>query len=248
VADVEFKGEYTTFDALCKAVADSSWAKSLSLDAWTLGALMIQHDTIVTMDKPESMPETETPAIAAIPPVPTIPHNPPQSTTSVEIKTYDDGGRGKKQCPACKKYIGARNAICACGHEFSKAPATQPVQPKSVGAAAAPVRRVQEAEQPQEYTPGRHVLCTVRGRTEVPAGACPIKLTGTDIQTVEEWAEKVRIYCQRERSQWMMLSALKYYAREFYDIFGPDYAEISKNLEVIYAVDSTRTFQEEEYD
>ena len=30
----------------------------------------------------------------------------------------NEGGRGKKQCPKCQAYLGARQAKCECGHEF----------------------------------------------------------------------------------------------------------------------------------
>ena len=280
VADVEFANDFTNFDDLCKAVAEHKWAKELSLNAWTIGALMIQHDTIVTMDKPDAMPEVDTPPPAAAPrpkhappqpqPVsdpagptvgdvkleprqdPKLPDDAEQTVRAIQhsnVTTYDEGGRGRKQCPSCKKYLGNRNTVCACGHEFVKAPASAAApKPKSVGAAAAPVRRVEssQVETPQEYTPGRHVFCTVRQRTAIPAGACPVKLTGTDIQIVEEWAEKVRIHCQRERSQWMMLSALKYYAREFYDIFGSDYEIVKKHLDTLYASEERTGYSEED--
>ena len=257
VADVEFSNEFTSFDDLCKAVANHKWAQGLGLDAWTIGALMIQHDTIVTMDKPASMPETDTPAPpktdkpASISETdsPAPPKHTPASASAEEtarsITTYDEGGRGRKQCPSCKRFVGVRNAVCVCGHEFAKAQSAP--QPKSVGAAAAvaaPVRRAPEVETPQEYTPGRHVFCTVRQRTAIPAGACPVKLTGMDIQTVEEWAEKVRIYCQRERSQWMMLSALKYYAREFFDMFAPEYETVKKHLDTLYASEDRTGYSE----
>lgn len=42
-----------------------------------------------------------------------------QLLLSNSIKTYDEPGKGKKHCPECKKYVGARNATCACGHNFS---------------------------------------------------------------------------------------------------------------------------------
>ena len=34
------------------------------------------------------------------------------------VKTYDEGGKGKKKCPSCTKYVGAINKLCACGYEF----------------------------------------------------------------------------------------------------------------------------------
>lgn len=255
VADVEFSNDFTSFDDLCKAVANHKWAQGLGLDAWTIGALMIQHDTIVTMDKPASMPETDTPA----PPKPK--HAPAADTPAAapanveeaarSITTYDEGGRGRKQCPSCKKYLGNRNSVCACGHEFNKAQPTP--QPKSVGAAAAvaaPVRRAPEVDEtPEEYTPGRHVFCTVRQRTAIPAPAtnpCPFKLSSTEIADVEEWAEKVRIHFQREKQQWMMLSALKYYVLSYYDRFSPEYETISAHLDTLYRNEGRGGYSEDD--
>ena len=34
------------------------------------------------------------------------------------VKTYDEGGKGKKQCSSCNKYVGAVTKVCACGFEF----------------------------------------------------------------------------------------------------------------------------------
>ena len=39
---------------------------------------------------------------------------------------YDGPGAGRKLCPGCEKYIGARNRKCSCGHEFKSAPAPEP--------------------------------------------------------------------------------------------------------------------------
>ncbi len=251
VADVEFSNDFTTFDDLCKAVAEHKWAKELNLDAWTIGALMIQHDTIVTMEKPAAMPETDTPA----PATPLKPKHAPvaiapvATTEASTITTYDEGGRGRKQCPSCKKYVGNRNSVCACGHEFIKTQVAP--QPKSVGAAvAAPVRHApKEDETPEEYTPGRHVFCTVRQRTAIPAPAtnpCPHKLDSTEIADVEEWAEKVRIYFRREKQQWMMLSALKYYVLSYYDRFSKEYETISAHLDTLYRNEGRGGYSEDD--
>ena len=35
-----------------------------------------------------------------------------------EIQTYTEGGAGRKVCPSCGKYVGARRELCACGYEF----------------------------------------------------------------------------------------------------------------------------------
>jgi len=38
------------------------------------------------------------------------------------VKTVDGPGRGHKQCPECKAYVGVRSRICACGLNFSENP------------------------------------------------------------------------------------------------------------------------------
>ena len=40
-----------------------------------------------------------------------------------EIKTFKEGGRGRRQCPKCKVFVGSRQSPCVCGHEFEPAPA-----------------------------------------------------------------------------------------------------------------------------
>jgi len=38
--------------------------------------------------------------------------------TQPQVNVYNEAGRGRKQCPACQKYVGVRNAKCVCGHDF----------------------------------------------------------------------------------------------------------------------------------
>ena len=50
---------------------------------------------------------------------------------------YDEPGRGRKPCPACKKYVGVRCSICeSCGQQFV---ATKPKAPKSPKVKKTPV-------------------------------------------------------------------------------------------------------------
>jgi len=35
------------------------------------------------------------------------------------MKVYSGPGRGRKQCPECKEYVGVRNTDCKCGHMFT---------------------------------------------------------------------------------------------------------------------------------
>lgn len=38
----------------------------------------------------------------------------------IKTKTYNESGRGRKQCPKCNSYIGIRTRVCNCTHTFSK--------------------------------------------------------------------------------------------------------------------------------
>ena len=45
-----------------------------------------------------------------------------------DLIMYDGPGRGRKQCPNCKKYIGVRNYKCQCGHVFTNTVVKNPVR------------------------------------------------------------------------------------------------------------------------
>ena len=51
-----------------------------------------------------------------------------------------------------------------------------------------------------------------------PAGHCPVKLTGTDRETVLKWAEKV-VEAGHKIARHYTMKAVKYYAREFFDCY-----------------------------
>ena len=51
-----------------------------------------------------------------------------------------------------------------------------------------------------------------------PAGHCPVKLTGTDEETVTKWAAKV-IEAGHKIARHFSMRAVKYYAREFFDCY-----------------------------
>ena len=71
VADIEFnKPPFKTFDDLCYKVAAGNWANEMELDAKTIGALIVHHNTITKTPKPK--PQAEPP-----PPAPAPPTEPP---------------------------------------------------------------------------------------------------------------------------------------------------------------------------
>lgn len=92
-----------------------------------------------------------------------------------EIKIFSGRGRGRKQCPECKVYIGVRHKVCVCKHKFVKKPEPVP-----------------EIDSP-EYVEAREFI-TALGYNHVgfrilfiPRGKCPVKFKGN----VVEWADAV---------------------------------------------------------
>lgn len=62
-----------------------------------------------------------------------------------------------------------------------------------------------------------------------PSG-CPVKLTGTDEATVHEWVEKVIYYGHSEARSHYSESALRYFARCFYDTFSEEYKQVCEHI------------------
>src|SRR5581483_7749397 len=83
-----------------------------------------------------------------------------ETPKKASVTTSSTGGRGKKQCPQCKQYVGARIGVCACGHDFASAPAA-PKAEKTAPAGPAPK--------------GGHVGGVGRMAISIPAGKCPVK-------------------------------------------------------------------------
>ena len=142
----------------------------------------------------------------------------PVKGTIMEIKTHDAPGRGKKQCPQCKIYIGVRNRVCVCGHEFVAA------QKKSTSMAQAPKK--------QEAKPVFNRKDFFSTTISTPAGKCPANLADTDYETVKEWSGKILRHGEAKNVVYAV-SALRYWARQFYDIFSEEHKLITQHLNEI---------------
>jgi len=243
VADSEFGTDFKSFQELCEAVADTQWAKSFDLNATVIGALMVEHNTLTKVDKPESV---------ELPPEPEPEPEPEPVVTAKDekvVKTYDEGGKGKKQCPACKKYVGLRTDVCACGHTFvakAKTPKPQEEEDDNDDEVVPPVVATNDDEEPVRHR--RHVQHTGRGmRVHTPAGACPHRLTATDVRTVEDWAEHVRKTFLDRDGSWLTIPALKYFAQEYFPVHNttevwkatgesqtPEYKAVCAALDTLY--------------
>lgn len=137
------------------------------------------------------------------------------------ITRYDTGGRGKKQCPGCKKYVGAKTGECPCGHIFTSTKPT-PTATRVAAKLSTAATQTPEPRREQIPLPASGVYPRTRqgvgiNQTAIPAGACPAKLKSTDKADVYEWIVKILKAKEDERHQ-LLMSALKYYAREFYSI------------------------------
>lgn len=147
------------------------------------------------------------------------------------VKTFTEPGRGRKKCPAagCPHYVAAVTKKCPCGHEFVRGvkptPTARKVAAKLATAAGTQRTKSKSKTEPEPQQPvlpaGGVYPRTRRGggilRTAVPAGACPAKLKSTDKAEVYAWIEKVLQAVENDRHQ-LQITAVKYYAREFYDI------------------------------
>jgi len=113
VADTEFGVNFKSFDELCQSVSETTWAKSFELNASIIKALIVEHKTITQTENPDSIVVDD--SIAEV--------DSAEDIVKI-VKTFDEGGKGKKQCSNCGKFSGVRTSICVCGHEFVSKSAT----------------------------------------------------------------------------------------------------------------------------
>lgn len=146
VSECEANFEPADFDELCDAVSETAWATKLELDVQTIADL-IQHHSIETKVKVGAVKTKAKPTLpepahklkrkAAPQPEPKVEApkaEEPESTPEIPKKFYDEAGKGRKPCPACRKYVGNRSAVCTnCGHAFWEVPApVAAAEPKTV--------------------------------------------------------------------------------------------------------------------
>ena len=149
------------------------------------------------------------------------------------MKLQNGGGKGRKQCPSCKKYVGVRTLTCDCSHEFGVA------KPKSSGVVkpiASKKPKLEEPEEPEEEEEEEEEDAQPEGRVRriwTPAGGSPARLGGTSREEVHCWAEKVR-KSGFNKGLHYLVQAVLYWAREFYDINGPDYQIVRAHLYNLY--------------
>ena len=124
------------------------------------------------------------------------------------MKTWTEKGLGRKKCPAtgCDLFIAVRARACVCGHTFESKPSPAKSSQKDKVEARYKIRKP---------------------RMIAPSGKCPVELTGTDVDTVLEWAEAVRAACPTVT---LTNFALRQYARQFFLIGSDDYKAVANHL------------------
>lgn len=126
-----------------------------------------------------------------------------KSDNTSTIKELDGPGRGRKQCPNCKAYVGVRTQDCVCGHNF----ATN----GSVASLAKPVGQPELDEETKQYILGLSIGARKVMIVYTPAGACPIKLESVDYDSVKSFCEDVidsglkdgRLYTKHVINYWL---------------------------------------------
>lgn len=154
--------------------------------------------------------------------------NTQESAALTPTTTFAVAGRGRKQCSNCKQFVGVRTQLCPCGQEFSKTDKNS--TPKTA------IDNT-DSETPATTTPPK--ASGTRGRytnrVYTPAGACPVKLVGSDQQTVLNWANQVRAVFEKKDS-FLRPEGLIYYVSHFYAHSSQDYKQAVAVLKAEYSL------------
>jgi hypothetical protein len=130
-------------------------------------------------------------------------------TPKVEVATYTEGGRGRRQCPSCKKYVSIRTATCACGHQLQSSahkPAESSTKGNQGSTEPAPTKTASSTERAATVAGCAHIIWT-------PSGKVPVPLKGLSEPEVREWVEEVRYEIAREQNAFLSMEGLIYWGR-----------------------------------
>lgn len=117
-----------------------------------------------------------------------------------------EAGRGRKQCPKCKDYVGVRCQKCtACGNPFDVRVST-PVQQEKV----------------QQYNREYTTIIT-------PSGPCPVEFSGD----MRDWVQRVIDAGHSIRKHYQP-AALRYWLRQFFDIHSAEHKQKIGELKLVY--------------
>lgn len=120
------------------------------------------------------------------------------------MQTYNEPGRGRKQCPKCGLIVHVRNKVCSCGHDFAvrskSVVVAKPATPIALCAAVIPAA-----------TDDGGVSAKPKGNVLVPAGRCPYEF---DSKNIRDWAKSVIVsYNKKHTGRVLTAVALQYWMR-----------------------------------
>lgn len=134
----------------------------------------------------------------------------------VKKKTNSGAGPGKKNCPGCGEYIGARSKVCPlCSYNYETKAKEPPkpvwdVRPKNV---------ITSDAWPNSL--GIEANNITRYKVLLPSGKCPVDIKDFTPIKLKRWANEVSDI-MAEKGQLMTPEALYYFAKKF----NPDKEQI----------------------
>ncbi len=133
-----------------------------------------------------------------------------------------NGGRGYRQCPACKIHVHVRQRICECGRTF-KAEDKKPLGKPEI-------EKTLEEKQARKFA--QALGYGIYRVMHIPSGACPIKLTKTTKKAVWDWCEDLITY-GLERRYVMSQYALRYYSRQFFEYRSAEHTKVLRLIDAL---------------
>lgn len=126
------------------------------------------------------------------------------------MKTFDDPGRARKQCPQCSKYIGAAGRICICGFVFKN---KDKPKPKTIWESAP---RRSSPPQEKEEVSSNSIKLKNYPIIRVPAGKPKwifnyTKDSEIDSDALIEWAENMIAFEKTRDQHQLSVDALSFY-------------------------------------
>ncbi len=151
--------------------------------------------------------------------------------------THNMPGRGRRQCPGCKQYVGVRVAKCDCGYEFVLAPAKprepKPAEVKPVEAKARPTQQVENLQPSSNYA----AIYAPGAGYPNRGSLCPVAPHSSSEEDVCSWIDELQDLAHHRNCEYAK-SAIKYMANIFWprypsgsDPVNPEYLSVCKIIE-----------------
>lgn len=151
------------------------------------------------------------------------------------MKTYNEPGKARKQCPNCNVYVHVRSIMCVCKHVFRK-----PKNEADLSNREATLNGYQEVDK-------QHSSSTIKYSSQAktvttPAGECPYQIMGESKSDIFNWCDNIFqhglkngiFYTDEAICYWLCVEdkqELQNYVREWYSK-NSDYGGI-KNSKTI---------------